>query len=70
MANEQGKGLIERGAGFFEKLHFAIGAVAIGGALAFESTTLAVVGAWEIAHGALWNFIKHRAAKKPKLAPA
>jgi hypothetical protein len=71
MAKEQGgKGFIERGANFFEKLHYAIGAVAIAGAVAFESAGLAVVGAWEIAHGALWNFIKNRSAKKPKLQPA
>ena len=71
MSKEQGnKGLIERGAGFFEKLHYAIGAVALVGAVAFESVALTVIGAWEIAHGALWGFIKNRSAKKPQPAPA
>lgn len=71
MAKEQGnKGLIERSAGFFEKFHHVLGAVALVGAVVFESVTLAVIGAWEIAHGALWGFVKNRSAKKPQAAPA
>jgi hypothetical protein len=70
MSKEQGrKGLIERGATLLEKLHYAIGAVALVGAAVFESVTLAVIGAWEIAHGALWGFIKNRSDKKPQPAP-
>lgn len=60
MGTEQNKGLLERGA------------AALVGAAIFppEAAALAVFGAWEIAHGALWNVIKNRASKKPKLAHA
>jgi hypothetical protein len=73
MAKEQGgKGFIERGANFFEKLHYGLGAVALAGAVVLPefAAPLVLFGAWEIAHGALWNFIKNRSAKKPKLKPA
>jgi hypothetical protein len=71
MAKEQGnKGFIERSAGFLEKFHHVLGAIALVGAAVFESATLAVVGVWEIAHGALWGFVKNRSAKKPQPAPA
>jgi hypothetical protein len=72
---EKGKekrGVLERGAAFFEKLHYGLGAAAVGGALLLPefSAPLLVFGAWEVAHGALWNWLKNRAAKRPKLAPA
>jgi hypothetical protein len=72
MAKETGKGFIERGAGFFEKLHYGLGVAALAGSVLLPefSAPLIVFGAWEIAHGALWTFIKNRASKKPKLAPA
>ncbi len=75
MSKEQGKkGILEKGAGFFEKLHYGIGAVALAGAAIFpaEATALAVFGAYELAHGALWNYLKNKVSKKPKpsLTPA
>ncbi|HSX18307.1 MAG TPA: hypothetical protein VLE51_03060 [Candidatus Saccharimonadales bacterium] len=73
MAKEQGrKGFFERGAAFFEKLHYSIGTVALVGAAVFPefAAPLAVFGAWEIAHGALWGWLKNRSSKKPKMATA
>jgi hypothetical protein len=74
MAREQAKqGIIERGAAFFEKLHYGLGAAAIAGALIAPeaiAAPLIVFGAYEIAHGALWNWIKNRSSKKPDLVPA
>jgi hypothetical protein len=73
MSKEQGnKGFIERSAGFFEKLHYGLGAIALTGAiLAPElAAPLILFGAWEVAHGALWGFIKNRSGKKSQPAPA
>jgi hypothetical protein len=72
MAKEQEKGLLERSAGFFERLHYAIGGVALVGAVVLPelSAPLALFGAYEIVHGAVWNWIKNKTAKKPKSAPA
>jgi hypothetical protein len=72
MAKEQAKGLLESGAGFFERLHYAIGGVALVGAVVLPEFTgpLAVFGAYEIVHGAVWNWIKNKTAKKPKSATA
>ncbi|HSW78776.1 MAG TPA: hypothetical protein VLF88_02050 [Candidatus Babeliales bacterium] len=72
MAKEQSKGLLEKGAGFFEKLHYAIGGVALIGAVALPeiASPLAVFGAYEIVHGVLWTFIKNGVSKSPKRAPA
>jgi len=73
MSKEQGnKGIIERGASFFEKLHYGLGAIALAGSILVPelAAPLVLFGAWEIAHGALWGFVKNRAAKKPQPAPA
>lgn len=69
---EKNKGIVERGAGFFEKLHYGLGAVAIAGAfIAPEkiAAPLLVFGAYEIVHGALWTFIKQLGKKKPSQQP-
>jgi hypothetical protein len=70
MANQEKKGFFERGAGFFEKLHYGLGAAALAGALVVPefAAPLAVFGAWEVVHGALWTVIKKGVAKKPKIA--
>jgi hypothetical protein len=67
---QEKKGVLERGAAFFEKLHYAIGAVALGGYLLFESATLGAVAVWEGLHGLAWGWIRNRTAKKPKPTPA
>lgn len=72
MSKEQQKGLIERGAGFFEKLNYGLGAIALVGAAIYPSaeTILVAFAALQFAEGALWNWAKSRAAKKPKTAPS
>jgi len=73
VATEQSKGgILERGAGFFEKLHYGLGAVALVGAAVFPefSVPLAIIGAWEIVHGGLWTVIKSGVSKKPQPAAA
>lgn len=73
MSKEQsGKGILERGTGFFEKLHYGIGAAALVGAAIFpaEAAGLAVFGVYEFVHGALWGYLKNRAGKKPKPSPS
>jgi hypothetical protein len=71
MAKEQAKkGIFERGSAFFERLHIAIGAVALAGAVALESATLGAVAVWEGAHAVFWNWAKKKSAKKQKLKPA
>ncbi len=74
-------GIMERSANFFERLHYAIGAVALGGAIVESAVgvalvnpeALAVVGVIELGHGliinGIKNFIKNR-RKKPGLNPA
>lgn len=63
---------MERGAGFFEKLHYGIGAAALAGAIVLPefSAPLVTIGAFEIVHGALWTVIKKGIAKQPKPAAA
>lgn len=54
MANEQSgekKGLFGRGLEFFKKLHYGIGALAVGAAVVLESSFLAGFGVLELAHG-------------------
>jgi hypothetical protein len=61
-------GLLERGAAFFEKLHYGLGAAAQAGALiapAEIAPPLIAFGAYELAHGALWNWLKNRSRQKP-----
>lgn len=73
MGNEKAKGgLLERGANFFEKLHYGIGAVALVGAAVLEAPVLAVISVYEFAHGALWNYLKGKVTKNPRspLVPA
>lgn len=73
MSKEQSrKGIIERGAGFFEKLHYGIGAAALVGAVIIPpaEAALVVFGVYEFAHGALWGYLRNRAGKKPKPSPA
>ncbi len=70
---EQKKGIIERGANFFEKLHYGLGAVAVGAALIAPpelAGPLIIFGVYEFTHGALWNWLKNRSSKSSKLKPA
>jgi hypothetical protein len=64
MAQEANKGIVERGAAFFEKLHYGLGAVALVGAEVLSSGPLFVFGAWEVAHGALWTWLKNHSKQK------
>ncbi len=71
MVNAEKRGVLERGANFFEKLHYGLGAVALAGSLIAPvefAAPLIVFGAYEIAHGAIWNYLKNRVAKKSKAA--
>lgn len=62
------KGLLERGAGLFERLNHAVGAAALTGAVILESAPLAVFGALQFAEGAIWNYLKNRSGRNKKVA--
>jgi hypothetical protein len=65
MSGEQAKqGVVERSAGFLKRLNYAIGAVAVGGALLFESAGLAAFGALQFAEGAVWSWLEKRRGAK------
>lgn len=65
MKQEQAKkGLVERGAGFFKRIHYALGAVALGAGLAFESSVATIVGIYELGHGFVLGAIEKWAAKQ------
>ena len=70
MKTEQKKGAVERGANFFEKLNYGLGAAALVGALIYPpaETILIAFASLQIAEGALWNWIKNRAGKKKQVA--
>ena len=73
MARERAKeGILERTAGFMKRLNYALGGVAIAGAVAFESATLAAIGVLQFAEGAVWKWLKERRSKKaqPRLQMA
>jgi hypothetical protein len=55
-STEQQKGFFERGSSALEKIHYAIGAVAL--VAGYE-----VVAIYEFAHGLVWNWLKKRAEK-------
>jgi hypothetical protein len=59
-----GKGPLERFAGFAERLNYFLGAVAVAGAVVFESVALGVLGALQFAEGRVWKWLKERRAKK------
>jgi len=67
----QEKGRGERFAGFWEKLHYGLGAAALAGSVLLPEVAapLAVIGFFEIAHGALWTVIKKGVSKKSQIAP-
>ena len=69
MSKEQQKGLIERGANFFEKLNYGLGATALIGALIYPpaETILVTFAALQFAEGALWSWVKNRSHKKQKV---
>ena len=65
MPKEQGNhGVVERSAGFLKRLNYAIGSVAVAGAVVFESAGLAAFGALQFAEGALWSWLEKRRQKK------
>lgn len=70
MSKAEKKGFFERGAGFFEKLHYGLGAAALAGAVVAPefAAPLTTIGVFEIAHGGLWTVIKKAGVKKPKPA--
>jgi hypothetical protein len=74
MEKAQKAPLWERGANFFKKLHYAIGAVALVGYAIFQKEILAVVGIYELAHGlvieGIKNWIKNRSKNKGLPKPA
>jgi hypothetical protein len=75
MKQEQiNKGRVERGAAFFEKLHYGIGAAALVGAEIASSSALLAFGAYEVLHGAFWTLVtkwrQNKSSKSPKLARA
>jgi hypothetical protein len=70
MNQEQAKGKWERFGGFWEKIHYGIGAAALTGSVAFPEAApfLATVGVIEVGHGLLWNYFKKIGKKKPAAA--
>lgn len=70
MANGEKRGVLERGANFFEKLHYGLGAAALAGAYVAPefAPALIVFGVYELAHGGLINVIKNKFFKKNKAA--
>ncbi len=68
MPQAEKQGLLERGAGFFERLHKAIGVIAVAGAVMLDSPALAVIGVYEFAHGYFWKYLKERTSKQQKTA--
>lgn len=79
MNKEQGKkGIFERGAAFYEKLNYGLGAAAIAGSLIAPPEVapfLVAFGALQFAEGALIRWIRKGGARKalgmkPKPSPA
>ncbi|MDB5161446.1 MAG: hypothetical protein JWO96_826 [Candidatus Saccharibacteria bacterium] len=69
MNKEQGgKGVVERGLNFFEKLHYGLGAAAlVGAAIVPEfSAPLIVFGSYELLHGWVLKLIKERVGSGSK----
>ena len=67
MAKEQGqKGLLERAAGTMERLNYALGAVAVGGALLFPEAApvLIAFAGLQLVEGMGWKWLKNRRAAK------
>ena len=65
MSSEK-RGVLERGANFFEKLHYGIGAAALAGAMIVPMAAegLVIFSAYEFGHGAVWNWLKNKSKKK------
>ena len=69
MAKEQGqKGFLERAAGTMERLNYALGAVAVGGALLFPEAApvLIAFAGLQLVEGMAWKWLKDRKANKQK----
>jgi len=59
-----------RGAEVLKKIHYAIGAVAVGAAVLFNSAPAAIFGAYEFGHGFVVGKIGEIGQKKPVVQPS
>jgi len=71
--DKEKRGFLERGAALYEKLNYALGAIALGASLVAPAELvkpLQIFGALQIIEGAAIRLFLNRRSKKAKLAPA